>query len=519
VQPFLRQHIVFAPHDLLSDAPFSQMHLVTCRNLLIYLRPEARSRVLSVLHFALRPGGLMMLGSSEALSDLDVAFEPVDPRWRIFRKHLSAVALPLLRAPVARASADRGAGPAAGLPDAIRQAYDALLGGLQLDGFLVDGQGQLLHTFGGAGALLRHPTGRTTARLFDLLDEGLREGLAACLHRASYDGLSASIERVVDGGGAAFRLQVKPLGRGEGVGDLVELRLLDAAPAAPGPFEAERRVAALEEELREARLALQQHGEERRSAEEEFQATNEELVAANEELQAVNEEVLAGNEALRKKIAEYAELSGDMQSLLASTQIGTLFLDGQLCIRKFNPAIARAFRLLPRDVGRKILDIAPAFDLPSFHQDVASVLAHGPPVEREVQVTDGAFLLLRIQPYLGVGASEGVVLTFTDITRLKSTEASLQQSERLLQRGRPRAPHAHHRRQRLGPRRRAAALPRGRRRPDADQARGLGRPRPGAAPRLPAPWAIEARHAPLRRDGGAAPPGAPSAPVRPRAEP
>ena len=447
----LRELVVFARHNVINDAPFTRMDLVSCRNLLIYLQPPAQKKALSLFHFGLKTSGVLVLGPSESPGELAEEFETLDPRWKIYRKRRD-IRLPTemrLLVPAqggglrARATLPGGRRLADGV---LLAAYDQLMARHVPPAFLIDDNHDLLHSFGGAESILMMRGGRATTNLLDLVPEGLRAPLAGALQQAAkqhnavrYTGLDVTVR----GEEVRFRVTVHPLPEPklDTTNFLVELervqRDIPQPPIEEVDLEGASReyVANLEAELRFTRENLQATIEELETSNEELQATNEEMVAANEELQSTNEELHSVNEELhtvnvehQRKIEELTELTDDMDNLLESTDIGVLFLDEQLSVRKFTPRVASIFHLMPQDVGRRFDTFAHDIDYPNLLTDLHEVLANRSRVEREVHTARGELLLLRILPYRSRGGDiRGVVLTAVDIGSLKRAEAEARQ--------------------------------------------------------------------------------------------
>jgi two-component system CheB/CheR fusion protein len=454
----LRQMIVFAPHNLLYDAPFTKMDLVCCRNLLIYFNSPAQERVISLFHFALRADGFLLLGPSESLNALADEFGAVDPHWNLFRK-LRDVRLPTnLRLPTGVADPlAYGTSNGANFPSYdqdLRHVYDALLGEYIPAGILVDRQRKIIHTFGGVARLLRHPEGRSSQDVLDHVSADLRLILSAGLQRAfkgqspvQFDAVRVSQPE----GDEFYQIRVQTLGR-EGVDASKAFIALSrkAAPQASPPASDETpvtvqeishdRIRTLEEELRNTKEHLQAVIEELETSNEELQATNEELVSSNEELQSTNEELHSVNEELhtvnaeyQQKIIELDELATDMDNLLASTEVGVVFVDEEKHVRKFTPSASLAFNLRQQDIGRPITDISNNIGVADLATLIDAVLDTGRPREREVVSAGGEILLMRVLPYTTAKATmRGVVLTFFDVTGVKHAEAALLESEERL---------------------------------------------------------------------------------------
>ncbi|MBX7106318.1 MAG: PAS domain-containing protein [Gemmataceae bacterium] len=448
VAPDLRKQVVFAQHNVLKDAPFTRLDLIVCRNLLIYFLPPAQRKVLSLFHFGLKTGGGLFLGPSEGPGDLADEFDTVNARWKIYRKRRD-VRLPTdIRLPVPipahslLSTGGRPAGGAATAPEApLVAVLDMLLDECLTPTILVNDCRQIVRTFAGASRYLDTRDGWFTADLLDSVRPELRPVLAGALPRAlgefvavTFKGLPIAFpdeNRVVD-------IRVKPLRAKRSTDTYALIAFFDAGGSSALPNareidlgEASREhLLSLEAELRSAKESLQATIEELETSNEELQATNEELTASNEELQSTNEELHSVNEELytvngeyQKKIEELTELSSDMENLLASTEIHTIFLDRDLCVRKFTPKVGDTFHLLPHDVGRRIDHFTHSIDHPGLMDDLRTVLADGSPVERQVRDRRGQWFLLRILPYRAGLLINGVVLTLIDIGRVKQAEA------------------------------------------------------------------------------------------------
>jgi len=457
----LRKTIVFAPHNVIKDAPFTKLDLVCCRNLLIYLQPHVQKKVLSLFHFGLKTGGALFLGPSESPGEIADEFETVERRWKIYRKRRDIrlpadVRLPLASG-FARLHDSNIATPptSKGLPDVnLLRAYDALMSDYVPPSLLINERRELIHAFSGAGKFLSVPDGRSSTDILDFVATDLRLALSGALQRATKTG------ELVTYGGVALKdgdkeeqltLRVRPITI-QSTGETFFLVSLESVAERRQPTEpateldfdevSHERLVEVEEELRYTKENLQATIEEMETTNEELQATNEELVASNEELQSTNEELHSVNEELytvnaeyQRKIAELTELTDDMDNLLRSTDVGTIFLDRDLCIRKFTPKIAQAFQLLPQDVGRSIKSFSHNLEYDSLFDDVRSVLETEQPRESDVQDRQGNWCLLRILPYRSKNRIDGVVVTLIDITNRKRVEEQLRRMSKVFMDG------------------------------------------------------------------------------------
>jgi two-component system, chemotaxis family, CheB/CheR fusion protein len=459
VSPDIRQMVLFAPHNLVKDPPFTRLDLITCRNLLIYLNPVTQKRVLSLFQFGLKIGGFLFLGPSESLAENDGELEAVSERWKIFHKRrdvrLGGRLGPFHSIPDATAQVNQrlsGATPRNEM--GVPAVYEALLARFVPSGLLIDEHHQLIHAFGTARRFLRLPEGRATSDVLRMVDDDLRMAISSAVHRAAkeqteiaYSGVKVSLEDEE----SRVRVTVVPLSLGR-IQSMLYLVRLDpdlqaesvALPAESFDAQGESadRIRQLEQELVYTKEHLQTTIEELEASNEELQSTNEELVASNEELQSTNEELHSVNEELytvnaeyQKKIDELTQLTNDIDNLLLSTDIGTVFLDVDLNIRKFTPAIARVFNLLPLDVGRPIKHISNNIRLEhgTLIGLIEQMMSDGQMIVREVGGPADETFLMRILPYRTQNnVISGTVLTFVDITAIKQAQHRLGESQQLL---------------------------------------------------------------------------------------
>lgn len=459
VAPELRKLVVFAQHNVLKDAPFTRLDLVVCRNLLIYFLPPAQKKALSLFHFGLKTGGALFLGPSEGPGELAEEFDTVDARWKVYRKRRDVrlptdVRLPAVPGVLISPRAVSRL-PVAAAPEApLTAVLDMLLDECLTPSLLVNARQQIVRTFGGASRFLEVRDGWFTADVLDVVRPELRPVLAGALPRALAEGTPVAFKGLtlaMPDRERVFDIRVKPLRVSRAAETFALVTMTETpttdAPAATPPAVREldlgevsrEHLLSLEAELRSTKESLQATIEELETSNEELQATNEELTASNEELQSTNEELHSVNEELytvngeyHKKIEELTELSADMENLLASTEVHTIFLDRGLCVRKFTPKLAETFNLLPQDIGRPIDHFTHSIAHPNLGDDLRAVLATATPIERQVQDRHGRWFLLRILPYRAGGAVGGVVLTLIDIARVKQAEAEARRREEQL---------------------------------------------------------------------------------------
>jgi two-component system, chemotaxis family, CheB/CheR fusion protein len=454
----LRDLCIFTDHDLVKDPPFSRMDLVSCRNLLIYLEPSLQKHVIELLHYALRPGGYLLLGKAEMIDARELElFEVVDKTERVFRRRETdrrPTILPPGRRALPVELAPPRARPAPEVRSAAERSRNVVLEEYAPPSVVVDARGEVRYYWGvNLARYLPRQAGAPATNLTHLARRELRVELSAALHNAARQATQVTCrDVVVEAEGVQRRLNiiVRPLGATEQDPDPLFLVVFDElrdAPAAHGtPLDpptlarhrqlerdlesTQQRLQATVDELENANEALRVSNEQLQSMNEEMLSSNEELQTSQEELQSVNEELNTLNAELSKKVDELELLYGDLQNLFQSTQIATIFLDRESRIARFTPGATSIFRLADGDVGRPLSDFAARFDAQDFPHEVRLVLETLEPVERTVRLVDAkGWFLMRMHPYRTPSdVIAGVVVSFIDVTRLKEAEAALQQA-------------------------------------------------------------------------------------------
>ncbi len=447
--------VIFAPQNLIMDPPFTKLDILTCRNLLIYLSPEVQKKLIPLFHYSLRPGGILFLGSAEAIGTQTGLFVSLSAKSRLFRRKEPAlppgpVEFPSSYSTFSSAVAEMRQAPKA--PASVQCLADQLV--LQRyapPAVLVNDQGDIYYISGRTGKFLEPAAGKANWNLFAMARNGLRCELAHAFQKAlrqkeqvvlhglqvsHHEGnvsVDVTIERIEEAG---------PL-RGMVMIVFTEVAAPPPAPAAiPGHrvHHPSARLAELEGELQQVRAEaratheeMQTTQEELRSANEELQSMNEELQSMNEELttskeemQSMNEELQTLNSELQAKVDELSRASNDMKNLLESTDIATLFLDRQLNVRRFTTQAAHLIKLIPGDVGRPITDLALNLNPSSLVNDVHEVLRTSVSKENPAATRDGRWFNVCIMPYRTLDDRiDGVVITFADITAAKTLETKL----------------------------------------------------------------------------------------------
>ena len=462
VEQTLRELMVFATQSIIKDPPFSRLDLISCRNLLIYMGSELQKRVLPLFHYAIRPEGFLILGPSESLGDSEKLFTNVDRKWKIFRsKGGKAPGMPRVGFPITHTGLEvDGYQLADRTHIGHRLSYRDIVEKMLLQdhtpvAVLVDENNNVLFVHGGTGDYLEAARGEASLNLLSMARQELRLEIITALRKARSQKKDVRVEGVCIGKGKEARLVD------------ISLRVVNEPPAMHGLFlvlfdqrslpeingeskgkivvsgASDERVRELEhvltateehlqttiEELETSNEELTSTNEEMQSSNEELQSTNEELETSKEELQSVNEELMTVNTELETKVQELSQSNNDMNNLLAATEIGTLFLDMDLNIKRFTPSATHLIKLIQTDLGRPLSDIA--YDLGNVNlvKRSTDVLDSLVPYEQEVHIDDGRFFLLRILPYRTTrNAIDGVVITFVNITVQHNAEQLFYQS-------------------------------------------------------------------------------------------
>ena len=459
----IRDMVVFAKQDVLKDPPFSKLDLITCRNLLIYLDAEAQKMILPMFHYALNRGGHLFLGNSETIGEFSEIFAAVDKKWKLYRREGVSSMRPqrgIYPPPLGPAAPARWNHPKldSAQPVAARDlAEQALLEGYIPSSVLINSELQVLYIHGRTGKYLEPASGDASLNLLTMARDGIRMELAAAVHTAvvqkvpvRYEGLKVKS----NGNTSIVNLIVQPVTKPEAARGLVMVIFEDVTPGVLPAVEAsseplsdqEQRLATLERELRSKEEYLQatieelqtsneelrSTNEEAQSANEELQSANEELETSREELQSLNEELLTVNNELQTKIEQLSQAGDDMNNLLSGTNIGTIFVDRQMNIKRFTAAATQISNFIKTDLGRPVGDIVSQLvGYDRLVEDTQAVLDTLIPKVLEVQARGGQWYQMKIQPYRTLqNVIEGAVLTFVEITREKELLESLRESER-----------------------------------------------------------------------------------------
>ena len=470
----VREVVLFALHDLIRDSPFSRLDLISCRNLLIYLNGNAQKVALDTFHFGLRTEGLLFLGLSESVDEGTRLFAPLDKKHRLYIRRTAfsgTLSVPSQSASLALESTPRGTDPAllakthfsagarslqapdtsgAGPETSLATLHLKLIESIAPPSVVVDSEHNVIHLSERAGRYLRFGGGKSTLNLLGVVHPMLRVELRRALYGAGQTSDLVEIRNVpveINGALRPVSLRVRPaqeLAPGfflvvfeEGEPDCSDRVLGKPATESGLVKDLEEEIDRLKGQFRDAIEQHETSNEEMKASNEELQAMNEELRAASEELetsreelQSINEELITVNQELKSKVDELGRANSDLQNLMASTNIATVFLDRSLCIKRYTPAAVALFSLIPSDVGRPLSDLRHQLQYDCLVADAQRVLEQLGLIEREVCSAEENWFLVRLLPYRTIEDQiAGLVLTLVDITERKRAEELLQVSE------------------------------------------------------------------------------------------
>ena len=452
----IRDLVIFAPQNILTDPPFTKLDMLSCRNLLIYLNAETQKKLLPLFHYSLGPGGFLFLGSSESIGGSTDLFSPLDNKWKVFKRRETPIArnelieFPTSRLPfeartegIVRTQKESDA-------SVTEIAQSLILQTIAPPVVLINGNGDILYLTRKTGKYLEPPVGKANLNIYAMAREGLRLELGILIRKAMTEKMKTTSKgpRVkTNGSEQLVNITVSPFEEPEVMRGLmmvqfedVETPALEAQSSKKKSKSASRleainselenelhstkeRLQTIVEEMETSQEELKSANEELQSINEELQSTNEEMITSKEELQSLNEELTTLNAELQSKNEELSEVNNDMKNLLDSTQIPTIFLDNNLKIRRFTPYATKIANLIQSDVGRPITDIVSNLGYEDLVRDVKDVLQTLVFKEIEVQTRDGAWYLMRIIPYRTANnVIDGVAITFADITDFKKMQ-------------------------------------------------------------------------------------------------
>ena len=473
----IRNMLIFSVHDVIKDPPFSRLDLVSCRNLLIYMNIDLQQKLISLFHYALNFQGYLLLGNSETLGELANLYTLVDAKSKIFKcqknpessKQIIMNRLTPIHQELASFNHFNAIVPSVKLP--LRELTEnAILEQIASAAVLVNEQGDILYIHGRAGMYLELPSGEmNTNNILKMARPGLQNDLILAFHKATTKKQIVhcyGLHVKTSSDAVSINMTIRMVNLGVKIQSELPLYLIlleenfsaskefsdDETSALLNvsdkePLDENLQIRALKQELQLQKEFLQDanekletsneelksYNEEIQSMNEELQSTNEELETSKEELQSVNEELSTVNSELNTKVMDLSRSNNDMNNLLAGTGIGTIFVDHDLSILRFTPAVTRIINLIPSDVGRPIRDISPNIvDYKNLIFDIQSVLDSLIPKELEVMTVEKKYFLMRIQPYRTLeNVIEGAVISFVDMTEMHTIKEDLKKAEEL----------------------------------------------------------------------------------------
>lgn len=449
----IREMIIFSAHNLVQDPPFNRIDLISCRNFLIYLNTNLQQRVFSMFQFSLRTNGFLFLGASESLGDASEQFIEFDKKTKIFKNKENKKAIQQVRSsrksiptPSEYFSQLKESIPAStsSKTKLLSEIQNVLIQEYVPDSIVTDENFNLLHTTGNAHRWLVLPAGEITTNVLKMLPEALSIPFEVVANKVMHAGLSTQIEKVeIDGllrqyyeGEKYLTIRLRRVQLSGGGYQLIATFEPEKTFENERAFEkieinaaSKEKITILERELRINRENLQSTIEELESSNEELQAANEELQSSNEELESVNEELYTVNGEYQQKITELSDANNDLNNLIHSTQIALLFLDVNLNIRRFTPAIRDILDLMPHDVGRNISHFRGKVQLEDLMGHIEKVFDTQNTFEAQIRDIKGEEYLLNISPFRShTGEIQGVVLVFVNVSRFNRMERALEVS-------------------------------------------------------------------------------------------
>ena len=447
----IRDMVLFAQHDVVLDPPFTRLDILSCRNLLIYFDATLQRRLMPLFHYSLRPGGLLLLGSSETVGAFSKLFDPVDPKLRAYLKRATRTATgpELLVKSFPPLTTLTKESPMPSLPnatpggDSLQAAADHVL--LQVHAppaVVVSTAGDIVYISGRTGKYLEPAAGKANWNFHAMVRDTLREPVANALRQALAGNEAVQVRGLrltAVGGTQGVDVTVQPLHEPAALQGTVMIVFRDvAAPVRGGRRKAASaeqashaaevqqfrdEIQTLHEENRASREELQSANEELQSTNEELQSANEELTTSKEEMQSMNEELQTVNAEMQSKLDDLALAQSDRKSLLNSTEIAMLFLDQDLNVRRFTDRAAKIINLRDSDIGRPLSDLTTSLQYPSLHDDANETLRTLVFSEKQIESSDHRWFSVRIMPYRRLdNVIDGAVITFVDITSTKQVD-------------------------------------------------------------------------------------------------
>ncbi|MCF8373880.1 MAG: PAS domain-containing protein [Bacteroidales bacterium] len=458
----IREMVVFAPQNVIKDPPFTKLDMLTCRNMLIYMEPELQKKLITLFHYSLRPGGLMVLGTAETLGAYKEGFVEGDTKLKIFKRAETATTRELIDFPSSFHSQKTFSSvkktPLKTVDNIQSLAEQILLQHFAPPSVLINQDGDILFISGRTGKYLEPAAGKANWNIHAMARDGLRHELSRALRKAINTDETVVLHNIkvgTNGGTQWVDVTFQRIDNPITIRGTILIVFTDVpsfvepvnAPMQAGKKGTSQRIKELEtelqrsfEELQSAREEMQTSQEELKSTNEELQSTNEELQSTNEELttskeemQSLNEELQTVNIELQCKVNDFVRANDDMKNLLNSTEIATLFLDKELHIRRFTDQATNIFKLRNSDIGRPFTDLVSALKYPEIDTHAKRVMKTLASIETAIETNDGRWFTIRIMPYRTIDDRiDGLVITFSNITTAKKLEIELMKANEAL---------------------------------------------------------------------------------------
>jgi two-component system CheB/CheR fusion protein len=449
VKDFIRKMVVFAAHNILKDPPFSKLDLLICRNLFIYFKPDTQQKLLSMFYYSLSPNGYLFLGSSETIGDMDEGYQTIDSKWKLY-KYKSNYKPPIIQDTPNQITylneSDRLINSGYGINRKIKleKLFETVMSSILPPSVIIDSNDNIIQVVNDMNPFFDIKPGKFSSNILKNLSIELGAFVSNILRRLKFEKKEMLMENIIGiKGFENEKINIRgcyiPLENNDFyllsflVNKEKQVRKDSSDQSIDVEKEVKNRVSELEQELQTTKERLQVTIEEIETSNEELQSSNEELIASNEELQSTNEELQSVNEELytvnseyQLKIDELTRLNNDLNNLLKNTDVGALYLDRNLCIRKITPIVSKITNILPTDIGRPISHISFMNDNNDSNDlltDVESVVENLKVVEKEIMDSEGNFWMVKINPYrTEYNAVDGILLTYVDINKLKQEQ-------------------------------------------------------------------------------------------------
>jgi two-component system CheB/CheR fusion protein len=462
VHTTIRDMVVFASQNIIKDPPFTRLDLLMCRNLLIYMEPELQLKLITLFHYSLNPGGILLLGMAETLGNKKEGFEVLDSRLKFFRRSITSGETNLVDFPSSFSSSKKQPSEIINQPKVVENiqslADQILLQRFAPASVLVNTAGDIINITGHTGKYLEPVAGKANWNIFVMVRNEIRVELPVAFRKAiqTFDPVIMRNIKVENSGVTQFvDISIQRIEGPDSIRGLVMIVFTDVPALVdhkPTNFKTRKRTSvgrmkeleidlkrsyeelqSTQEEMKTSQEELKSTNEELQSTNEELQSTNEELTTSKEEMQSMNEELQTINTELQNKVSDYIQANDDMKNLLNSTEIATLFLDKELNIRRFTDTVAKIVKLRSTDTGRPFTDLVNDFQYPEIGVHARQVIKTLISVETDTVTNDGRWFTVRIMPYRTLDDRiDGLVITFIDITVAKKLEIELQKANEIL---------------------------------------------------------------------------------------